>query len=123
MLSCALDWQLMDKYSIRMWASTNANTVTAKYPFLLNALPIAVVLALCSCASCAFAWGATVSKTTLSTAATTFGTAGEIFLNSSANFCSDASDVGKKMLPERSTLQGKLLFNVLLLFAHLPAPC
>ena len=44
--------------------------------------------------------GAIVSNTRLSTAATTLGTAGEIFLNSSASARKDVSLVGNSMFPE-----------------------
>ena len=81
-----------------MCASTNASTVTAKYPLRLNDAPIDDVgLFLSSSKGCAV--GAIVSNTTLSTAATTLGTALEIFPNSSASMRKDASEVGNSMLP------------------------
>lgn len=65
---------------------------------LLKAAPVDDVGALLS-SLYASDCGAIVSNTTLSTAATTLGTAGDTFANSLARRPNDSSDVGKLMFP------------------------
>ena len=65
---------------------------------LLKADPMDDVAAFLS-SSYASGCGAIVSKTTLSTAATTLGTAGDTFANSLARRPKDSSDVGKLIFP------------------------
>ena len=66
--------------------------------------------------------GAIVSNTMLSTAATTLGTAGEIFLNSSERPRNEASEVGNSMLPERS-VKIRCVTGEYDKYDHLGVPC